>query len=151
MELMQQQLLPERVRFIPFIGNSLRLRQGTPHLHFPERQLTFPVILLDPRLRGIGSSVGAEIKLSHIGMYRASLFFHIPEKFSRTGHLHLRAAFQILLAFRILDEIAGRAAASVPVAIRKQECVQILFLCPVVPDIVYFFRICPVGKGSPSL
>ena len=67
------------------------------------------------------------------------------EELHGAGHLHLHAALQVLLALRVLDVVPGRAAASVAVSVGHQESVQILHLCPVLPDIVGLDGIRAVG------
>ena len=145
---MQEQLFPQRIRFLKGIFPAPGCRQAAPHFHFTQCKLASSVVLLYHGLGGIGSAVGAEIKLSHIGVGGASLFLHFLEEFPGAFHFHLHAALQVLLAQCIFHVIPGRAATSVPVAEGQEECIQILDLRPVFPHLVDFFRVRAVGVAG---
>ena len=76
---------------------------------------------------------------------RAALRFHIVEEFQRTCHFYFYAAFQIFLTFCRFDKISCRTAATISISERKQESIQILHLHTILPDFIYFTRMCPIG------
>ena len=89
--------------------------------------------------------MGAEIKLTCIGVPRSPLFFHEMKKFLRRTHFHSGAPFQILLPAYIFQMIPGRASAAVSIAKGQQERLQILLLAPVLPHVSDLLRIRTVG------